>query len=70
MGFGRGFGGTPSRTDGGKKTVNTVARPTIDLAATTLTVDDLKKGIIYFSNSDRDTITVDLSLPATAQELS
>lgn len=69
MGFGRGFGAAPSRTDGGKKTVNTVVTPTIDRSATTLTVDDLKQGIIYLNNSDRDTIEVDLGLPASAQTL-
>jgi len=69
MGFGRGFGGAPSRTDGGKKTVNTVVTPTIDRGATSLTISDLKKGIIYINDNSRDTIGVDLGLPASAQDL-
>jgi hypothetical protein len=69
MGFGRGFGGAPSRTDGGKKTVNTVVEPTIDRSRTSLTISDLKQGVIYLDNSDRDTIEIDLGLPASAQTL-
>jgi len=69
MGFGRGFGGTPSRTDGGKKTVNTVVAPTIDQGATSLTISDLKKGIIYINHDSRNTIGVDLGLPENAQRL-
>ena len=69
MGFGRGFGAAPSRTDGGKKTVNTVVVPTISSGATTLTVDDLKQGVIYLNEAGRDTIGVDLGLSANALTL-
>jgi len=69
MGFGRGFGGAPSRTDGGKKTVNTVVTPTIDRDATSLTISDLKQGVIYINDDSRNTIAVDLGLPASAQAL-
>ena len=69
MGVGRGFGGAPSRTDGGKKTVNTVVAPTIDRSRTSLTISDLKQGVIYLDNSDRNTIEINLGLPANAQTL-
>lgn len=69
MGFGRGFGGTPSRTDGGKKTVNTVVAPRIDRGATSLTTSDLKQGVIYINDNSRNTIGVDLGLPASARDL-
>ena len=69
MGFGRGFGGAPSRTDGGKKTVNTVVTPTISSDSTSLTTTDLKQGVIYISDNSRNTIAVDLGLPASAQTL-
>jgi len=69
MGFGRGFGGAPSRTDGGRKTVNTVVTPTISSDRTSLTTSDLKQGVVYINDNSRNTIAVDLGLPASARDL-
>lgn len=69
MGFGRGFGGAPSRTDSGKKTINKVVTPAIEENNISLSIDDLKEGVIFINESGGNMIGVNLGLPTDSGDL-
>ena len=69
MGFGRGFGGASNKTDSGRKTINKVATPAIENNNISLSIDNLKEGIIFINESGGNTIGVNLGLPSDSGDL-